>query len=428
MEKHNRVNEEVLVSEITSPFSTKLAQFLSYMPNPDEILQEKGETLTVYKRMLLDPRIFSILELRKAKALSRYYYLESEDKKVEELVYSLIDPHLYKLNRALLSCLEFGFAVVEVIWKIEDGLYKPDRFILRDPERFYFDYQGNLYLIQDGERKLLDMPYKFIVHRKGSFGENPYGSSVLKQCYWPWVFKQAGWRFWMVTAEKFGVPTVLALFETDDEVRAQERAMYLAQALANIQSDAALALGNVKDVKVVEAKGALSEFEVLIKECDNQISYAITGQSLATAEARYGTRAQAEVHEEIFEEFVNNDLIELESTLNETIIKWLVELNYGKNAPPCYLYFDLNTYANLETIKIALEHGIPLSRKVLYREYNLPEPENPEDAFVSAQVLSKASGPSLGLSDLMTVELADEDKKKLKKPTRKFLRILFKNS
>ncbi|MEM5854363.1 MAG: DUF935 family protein [Candidatus Aenigmatarchaeota archaeon] len=427
MEKHNRVNEEVLVSEIASPFSTKLAQFLSYMPNPDEILQEKGETLTVYKRMLLDPRIFSILELRKAKALSRYYYLESEDKKVEELVYSLIDPHLYKLSRALLSCLEFGFAVVEVIWKIEDGLYKPDRFILRDPERFYFDYQGNLYLIQDGERKLLDMPYKFIVHRKGSFGENPYGSSVLKQCYWPWVFKQAGWRFWMVTAEKFGVPTVLALFETDDEVRAQERAMYLAQALANIQSDAALALGNVKDVKVVEAKGALSEFEVLIKECDNQISYAITGQSLATAEARYGTRAQAEVHEEIFEEFVNNDLIELESTLNETIIKWLVELNYGKNAPPCYLYFDINTYADLETIKIALEHGIPLSRKVLYREYNLPEPENPEDAFVSSKVASKGAG-LVGLSDMMTVELADEDKKKLKKPTRKFLRILFKNS
>lgn len=80
--------------------------------------------------------------------------------------------------------------------------------------------------------------------------------------------------------------------------------------------------------------------------------------------------------------------------------------------PPCYLYYDINTYADLETIKLALEHGIPLSRKVLYREYNLPEPESPEDSFISGKIHPKTSSPvGLGFADALTLELADEEKK-----------------
>jgi len=424
MEKRtSRVDESILVSEVASPFSQHFSQFLSFMPNPDEILRERGETIGVYKRMLLDPRIWSLLELRKAKVLSRYWYLESEDKKIEETLWNILAPRLYHLIKSMLSALEFGFSVIEVVWKLEKGMYIPERFILRDPERFSFDYAGNLYVMQGGERKLLDMPYKFIVHRKGGSTENPYGQSILKQCYWPWIFKQAGWRFWMITAEKFGVPTVLALFETEDEAKAQERAQYLASALASIQSDAALALANVKEVKALEAKGGMDEFAVLIRECDNQMSYAITGQSLATAEAQYGTRAQAEVHEEIFEEYINEDLVEIAQTLNETLMRWLVELNFGASAPPCWFYFDLNRYAQWEIIKDALDRGIPLSKKALYREYDLPEPEGPEDAFLSPKV-APGAGVGVGMTDSPVDIVLADDKKKL--PTRKFLRISFK--
>lgn len=344
----------ILSSEVASPYG-KIFRFVEYMPNPDELLRDRGETIGLYKKMLLDARIYSLIELRKSLALDRNYTIICDDNKIVNFLYSVLSEiNIGKTFKDILSALEFGFSVSEIIWDIDNGKYIPVEIKLRDPERFSFDYRGNLYAVVDGARKRLDEDLKFIIHRHSGL-ESPYGSSILKQCYWPWMFKNAGFRFWMVTAEKYGVPTVIALFESDDEQKARERAQELAEALSGIQGDAAVALGNVKEVNTLEVKGNLESFKTLIEACDNQFAYAITGQSLASAEGTYGTRAQAEVHERMFQAIASRDVIALGYTLTNTLIKWLIELNFGVNAPKAAMVFDTDEYAEWSIVKEAIE-------------------------------------------------------------------------
>src|SRR5690606_37663777 len=100
------------------------------------------------------------------------------------------------------------------------------------------------------------------------------------------------------------------------------------------------ALGNVKDVKVIEMAGRVSDFRVLIDTCNTEISYAITGQSLATSEAEFGTRAQAEVHETSFGRMAKGDALALTGTLQQ-LIDWMVELNFGPDMTAPKGMFDL---------------------------------------------------------------------------------------
>lgn len=400
------VDKEILTEEVASPFQ-KIMSFFDFMPNPDEILKERGENLGLYKKMLLDSRVFSLLELRKSMALDRSYSIVSKEQKVIDFLYDILESiNIKEACKNILTALEFGFSVTEIVWDIKDGKYIPIHIKLRDPERFSFDYQGNLYVVQNGVRKRLNPEYKFIVHRHGGI-ESPYGASVLKQCYWPVMFKHAGWRFWMTAAEKFGVPTVLAIFESEDEQQAKQRARDLAEALSSIQSDAAVALGNIKEVTTLEVKGSLESFKTLIEACDNQIAYALTGQSLASAEGQYGTRAQAEVHERMFQSIAKQDAVSLGHTLSNTLIKWICELNFGKDVS-AVITFDVDEYADWGLIKEAIELGVPVSKKVIYREYNIPEPEDSEDVFISPKVSQKQQ----------SMLFADIDKKK-----RKFLSI-----
>ena len=296
-------DKAVLAAEVISPLAAKLAAFTEFMPNPDDLLSDTGQTLEIYEKMKLDARISSLLDIRKADILNYPYYLVPGDdnpqaQKITDFVGKTIKAlNLYQEMKELLSALDFGFSLSEVIWSLQDT-WKPVALKNRKAERFMFKPDGTPVLLNQSQKTVLDEHYKYIVHRHNSGAENPYGNSVLKQCYWPWVFKKAGWRFWLTAAEKFGVPTVLALFETDDEDKARERAKMLAEMLSGIQSDAAVALANVKEVDTLEVKGDLTSFKTLIEACDAQISYAITGQSLASSEGQYGTRSQAEVQRE----------------------------------------------------------------------------------------------------------------------------------
>ncbi|OHD80492.1 MAG: hypothetical protein A3J97_10730 [Spirochaetes bacterium RIFOXYC1_FULL_54_7] len=306
----------------------------------------------------------------------------------------------YNDCREMLSAIPFGFSVSEAEWKLYGSEWWMERISCRKQERFSFSPNGQIYLLDNLDSKPLDQPYKFIVHHNNPQAENPYGTAALSQCFWPWMFKKSGFRFWLTAAEKFGVPTVLALFDCSDETIARTRAAALSAALAGIQSDAAVALANVKEVDTLEIKGNLEGFKTLIECCNSEISYAITGQALATQEAQYGTRAQGEVHERVMDHVVRGDARALAYTENTTIVPWIVELNFGPDAPMPRWVYDFEEYATWEQVMGALDHEIPVSKEAIYTRYSIPKPQDEADAYVYKK---PAAGPgSLMLADITT--------------------------
>ena len=393
---HNNLRLEIIQPD-------EFQRFMAFMPNPDELLGDPGRSLPTYREMKLDGKIDSLLDLRKDTAVAYPWHLEQG--RSSDQVYQFVKDNLSaRLDwqadlRELLSAIDYGYAVSEALWAEQGGYWVPTKLKSRKPERFRFDSSGTLVLASTLQK--LAMPYKFLIHRNKPEAENPYGTPVLSRCYWYWKFKYAGLEFWLNATEKFGVPSILALFDSSDERAAQKKAEELSQALTQVSSGSGAALANVKEVKALEITGSLADFAVLVHTCDAQMAYAITGQSLATQESEFGTRAQAEVHADTLDKICRGDASALGSLL-QVLIGWMVEVNFGVGGPAPQGYFDIKSRASLQEVLSAVSVGVPVSKRLLYDRYGLPEPADDDDVFI------KPAGPAPGDFGL---QLSDSKKK-----------------
>jgi len=370
------------------PSGDLFSSFVGFMPNPDEVLRDTGEALTVYREMRTDARVKSLLTVARSAVLNyplRLEQGEASDAVMEDAGAAFKTVSLYGIAKRLLSGMDYGYGVVELVWKQEGGAWLPEDAVLRKPERFAFDAEGRLKLRDSGSGTvdLYEQAFKWLVYRHDKDAENPYGTSVLRACYWPWKFKKAGLEFWLMATEKFAVPSILALFESQDSPeKIRERALELAGMLNQVSSGSGAAFANIKDAKVLQPDGRVSEFRSLMDWCDTQIAYAIVFQSLAVQEAQNGTRAQAEVHEGTFREATKGVCRDLQQVLQRGV-DWFVELNYGPDETSPKVAFDLADYATWAMICEAIDRGVPLSRDALYDRYGLPKPKDEGDAFLA---------------------------------------------
>ena len=391
------------------PAGDLFSSFVDFLPNPDEVLRDTGEALSIYREMKTDARVKSLLKVARSAVLN--YPIRLEQGEAQDLVMADTEAAfkavpLAGIARRLLSGVDYGYSVVELVWKAEGPTWFPEDAVLRKPERFVFDAEGRLKLRDygQGSRDLYAQAYKWLVYRHDKDAENPYGTSALRACYWPWKFKKAGLEFWLMATEKFAVPSILALFESQDSPdKTRERAMELAGMLNQVASGSGAAFANVRDAKILQPDGRVSEFKALMDWCDTQIAYAIVFQSLAVQEAQNGTRAQAQVHEDTFLAATKEVCRDVAAVLQRAV-DWFVELNYGPGETSPLVTFDLDDYATWQMICDALDRGVPLSANALYDRYGLPRPKDESDTFTAPP---KSGGP---------LQLADDPVKK--KPPR----------
>lgn len=394
-----------LAMEIIEP--DKFWSVISFLPNPANMLSDRGSFYSTVEEMLLDAKIGSLLKLRKDIVTSFPYVIEQKDS--SDQVYQFIKDNLLKnLNwendvKEWLTGIENGFSFGETLWNIVNGYKLPDSLRNKLPQRIGFktDYE----IVSGGKRsiwlpvdlkqnKVLKENYKFLIYRNNPRAENPYGTSDLLMCYWPWKFKQFGWEFWLEAARKAGVPSLAALFDVSDPKKAEESAKIISETLEEAEGGSGLALANVKDIKVIAMSGVLADHKVLIDTCNQEISFALTSQSLSTQEGVYGTRAQATVHDENLVRSAHGDARAVNS-LPQQLIDWTVELNFGKGVPSPKGNFDLEKYATFDEVMKAIQAKIPVSKESLYTRYGLPKPKDKDDTFLTPE----PTNPSIFLSD-----------------------------
>lgn len=384
-----------------------LPSFMGYMPNPDEVLRDAGEAISIYREMKIDARIKSLLRVAKSAMLN--YPIRINNGEARKPVADLVERSLknkkfslYGTAKRLTTAFDYGYSAVEIIWKNDDGWWLPVDAVQRKPERFCFDNEGRLKHRTTGG-SLVDLytqTYKWLVWRHDKDPENPYGTSVLKACYWAWKFKKAGLEFWLMATEKFAVPSILALFEmSGNENDIRKRAESLATMLNGISSGSGAALANIKSAQPINVDGKLSEFKSLTDWCDTQFAYAIVYQSLSVQEAQNGTRAQSQVHEDTFLQATKEDCRDIEPVLQQ-VVDWIVELNFGPDEIVPKVEFDLSEYASWDIVKDAIDRGVPISKAALYDRYGLPKPKDDADTYVQPK------------EPLYAMNLADDVKKK----------------
>ena len=284
---------------------------------------------------------------------------------------------MYKLNTILLNAIPFGIALCEIVWEKKNGLFIPVDFIPIPRTAITFP-RGSKTPYLAALNRPLDEPYKFIIHRNDRGDGNLWGTPALRSCYWPWKFKQLGFRFWIQAAERLGVPSILAIFEAKTAADAERTAAELTGMLGKVKSGSSGAFANIKEIKVVD--GAIKDFDTIVRVCNEEISYGITAQSLMTGEAQYGTKSQGLLHAETYKFTTTHDAYLIQQSA-QLLHNYFVEVNFPGAKPPVY-DIDSTDFADWAVIREAIDRNIPVSLNALYDKVHLPRPESEADKFV----------------------------------------------
>jgi len=372
--------KEELTQKIVD-ISSSMRTIIGCLDDTNSWLASVGESQEVFAKMMNDPKIESLIENRKDRVQQMYGSISDTGNAAvdgacrEHLTFNL----LYKLNTILLNAIPFGIALCEIAWEKKGAMFVPVDFIPIPRTAINFP-QGGAYgtPFLSALNKPLDDPYKFIVHRNEKGDGNKWGTPALRSCYWPWKFKQLGFRFWMQAAERLGVPSILAIFETKNAEDAEKTAKTLTKMLGDMRSGSSGAFANVKEIKVVD--GAIKDFETIVKVCNEEISYGITAQSLMTSQAEYGTKSQGDLHAETYKFTTTHDAYLIMQS-DQLLFNYFTEVNFPGAAPPLF-DIDSTDYADWPVIREAIDRGVPVSLNALYDKVHLPKPENDADKFV----------------------------------------------
>lgn len=180
---------------------------------------------------------------------------------------------------------------------------------------------------------------KFAVASYHPENNDPRGTSAYAPAYTPWWMKMQVLQDYLKYLAQFASP--LAVGKTPQnapdvvdrdtgERKPANRA--LMEALIAIANGTALVVPFGTEFDLFFSSGEGMAFLNAMQSFNAEITIAITTQTLATSEAKYGARAQSEVHQDALETLVRQGKRSICRMLQRDVLRNLVRYNYGDQA------------------------------------------------------------------------------------------------
>ena len=239
--------------------------------------------------------------------------------------------HLFNLMDALGK----GFSCSEIIWKVTSDGVIPVNILNRPQRRIQFDAVTRTPKIRNIQNPYYGDPLpdkKFIVHRVSSTWENPFGDALDQNLYWMWLFKRMAFKFYMTHLEVGSSSVPIVKHPTNATPELKNEALAIAE---QIRSGA---YGRIpENFEVIWATmnnlSSISQsYETFIRLVNDEMSKCVNGQTL-TSEAGgtkgSGSMALGNIHQGTQSARDAFRAEGLSATLNATLIKWIVDFNFG---------------------------------------------------------------------------------------------------
>lgn len=372
--------------DLESEFANRLRDpfeqlFMGVIQTNDPLLMERGAGPEIYRDLKRDGKVFSGLQKRQLALIGKPWQVEPLQKsdkgtKDAETVTALLKACNFDiLCSELLEALLAGFVPSEIVWTVRDGLVAPSRVVKRAQRRFKFvqideDSPPQLHMLTR-ENMLTGIPVpdrKFIVHRVNPEDDNPYGTGLGLQLYWPVFFKRKGVVSWNKLNDRVGGPTLHGEYPRNASKKEKDT---LADALRAFTSDGFVMTPEGMKVALIESKlsGNVTMQQALCEYMDDWIGAVLTGQesrSSGGGALAAASKERADVREDLTQ--ADSDL--LSETLNSTLLAWICEFN---GFEPCGVWRqikrDEDKQAMAETDKTVSEMGFSLSLDAVRAKY-----------------------------------------------------------
>jgi phage gp29-like protein len=343
-----------VASQAQDPFSTI---FMGILRTNDPLLMERGMSGTqaheLYRDLRRDGKVFSGLQKRKLAVVSREWTVEpvvesDQGVKDAEVVNDILGGFAFdQLCNDLMDALLVGWQPTEVIWTLRDvtvggvtrQMVVPARVVKRSHRRFvYVQDEGQPFelrlLTRDDMQRGMALPdRKFIVHRVNAEDDNPYGTGVGLQLYWPVYFKRKGVLAWTKFLDRFGLPIPWGKYPSSASAREKGT---LFEALRAVSNDGLIMTPDSTEIELLESKlsGSATPHQAHVEFMDDWIMEVILGQS-PRGKSGGALAAASNEREDVRLELSQADSDLLSETLNGTLIRWICELN---GLEPCLVY------------------------------------------------------------------------------------------
>lgn len=369
-------------NRLSDPFETL---YMGVLRTNDPLLLERGNGgAQIYADLERDGKVFDGLQKRKLALIGKTWQVEPVDDKApgatadaETLTDILKACNFDKLCAELLDAILRGWAVSEIVWGVrgDDAMVVPMRLVQRATRRFVYVQEDPhaapwLHLLTR-ENMVKGEPVpdrKFIVHRVNPKDDNPYGTGLGLQLFWPVFFKRKGIVAWNKLNDRFGAPTPHGKYPRNASPKEKGT---LADALRAMSNDGYLITPEGMDVSLLESKlsGNVSTQESLCTYMDDWIGAVLTGQ-----ESRNGgggaLAAASKERQDVRQELTQADSDLLSETLNSTLLAWICEYN---GLTPCHVWRQIKAEDDIksmaETDKVVSDMGFELDINAVRSKY-----------------------------------------------------------
>lgn len=310
--------------------------WLGRQENPDKVLryESQGQGVVIYEDLLRDWQVFSMHQTRALALVGCEWQIDpATEKRADQKVADFIElafkaANFDKLCLQLMQAVVTGYKPVEVMWEVSEGDVWVKEFRGRRPSRFVFDLENQPRLLtQSNMIEGEEIPdRKFLIWSCGGFDFGPYGLGLGHQLYWPVWFKKNGIKFWWVFCEKFGAPTPVGKYPAGQEGQKG----VLMQAISAIQQETGITIPEGMVIELLEAKRTGDgSYEKACEYMDKAIAKILLGQTLTSEPGDSGSYSLGQVHDLVRRDILKADADLMCECINNTVLKWLVDFNFG---------------------------------------------------------------------------------------------------
>ena len=355
----------------SDPYSYSGAPYLTsgvILPRRDDILLEEGgggpRAIEKYMRLFNDSQILAAWEKLIGEIVQRPWEVypssdRAEDEEIAEFVRQVINrmgsntrqsygkESLVSSNagfdtfiRGMCESIVLGMSIGEICWMRQGKYIVPSEIKIRDPRRFLFR------LNEDGtvSPRLITMfspvegmgiPLRsMILHRHWAYSNfmDVHGSGLGRQLYPLVEFRRTLLNFWLQYSDKHTTPTAVGKFSLGTP---EEEVNSLFSALQKLGQETAVVIPDEMDIQWLESNGRPELYNQLITYIDQQISFVINGETTVGQETgSVGSFARDQIADSVRMRKAKAFSEELDETINSTLVRWIVELNYPGKTPP----------------------------------------------------------------------------------------------
>jgi phage gp29-like protein len=321
--------------------------------------------------------------------------------------------------RHYLSAIPRGVSITEIMWERLSrgplqGAWVPVDLIDRPMWRFGWGAEDRqLRIVGDWLRRAAPAPappMKFAVLTSGT-KDNPWGSPLFDRLYWTWYLKRHASKYWALFVERFAQPLIQGTYKhrAGQEQANAEQQSQLLKILQSIRTGTEIVLPEGLEIAFLEAsRGGDASYSSFVSWLDRAEALMLLGEVDTSGMGKGpGSYAKSEISNDVRREVVMADANLLGTWETDTLVRWMVLVNFGPDAPvPAIVYDSMdagNRELRMKGIEATLKEGLPVPRAYFLMTHQVPPAREGEEVVQRTQ-----PAPKPALHDRLPVQLADD--------------------